>query len=31
MLKVPQKLEYAIRAMIELAVRREDGALVPGT
>jgi Rrf2 family protein len=29
MLKVPQKLEYAIRAMIELAVRREDGALVP--
>src|SRR4029078_3306665 len=29
MLKVPQKLEYAIRAMIELSVRREDDALVP--
>ena len=29
MLKVPQKLEYAIRAMIELSVRREDGVLVP--
>lgn len=29
MLKISQKLEYAMRAMIELAARREDGALVP--
>jgi Rrf2 family protein len=29
MLKISQKLEYAIRAMIELAERRDDGALVP--
>ena len=29
MLKVSQKLEYAMRAMIELANRRSDGALVP--
>lgn len=29
MLKISQKLEYAMRAMIELAVRREDGGLVP--
>ncbi len=29
MLKVSQKLEYAMRAMIELAARREDGVLVP--
>lgn len=29
MLKVSQKLEYAMRAMIELAGRRDDGALVP--
>ena len=29
MLKVSQKLEYAMRAMIELAQRREDGGLVP--
>jgi Rrf2 family transcriptional regulator, cysteine metabolism repressor len=29
MLKVSQKLEYAMRAMIELARRREEGALVP--
>ena len=29
MLKVPQKLEYAMRAMIELAQRRDEGALVP--
>jgi Rrf2 family protein len=29
MLKVSQKLEYAMRAMIELAQRREEGALVP--
>ena len=29
MLKVPQKLEYAIRAMIELTVRRDDDVLVP--
>jgi Rrf2 family protein len=28
MLKISQKLEYAMRAMIELAVRRDDG-LVP--
>jgi len=29
MLKISQKLEYAIRAMIELAERRDDGSLVP--
>ena len=29
MLKVSQKLEYAMRAMIELAQRREPGTLVP--
>jgi Rrf2 family protein len=29
MLKVPQKLEYAIRAMIELASQRDEGSLVP--
>ncbi|HTG47175.1 MAG TPA: Rrf2 family transcriptional regulator [Actinomycetota bacterium] len=29
MLKVPQKLEYAMRAMIELAQRGDDDALVP--
>jgi Rrf2 family protein len=29
MLKVSQKLEYAMRAMIELAQRREEGSLVP--
>ena len=29
MLKVPQKLEYAMRAMIELAQRRDEGTLVP--
>jgi len=29
MLKVSQKLEYAMRAMIELAQGREQGALVP--
>ena len=29
MLKISQKLEYAIRAMIELAVRRPTGELVP--
>lgn len=29
MLKVSQKLEYAIRAMIELASHRDDGVLVP--
>lgn len=29
MLKVSQKLEYAMRAMIELALRRESGVLVP--
>jgi len=28
-LKVSQKLEYAMRAMIELANRRSDRALVP--
>jgi Rrf2 family protein len=28
-LKVSQKLEYAMRAMIELALAREGGALVP--
>jgi Rrf2 family protein len=28
-LKISQKLEYAIRAMIELAVRRPSGELVP--
>jgi Rrf2 family protein len=29
MLKVSQKLEYAMRAMIELAQRREEGVLIP--
>src|SRR3990172_1535753 len=29
MLKVSQKLEYAMRAMIELTLRREEGVLVP--
>lgn len=29
MLKVSQKLEYAMRAMIELAERRDDDGLVP--
>ena len=29
MLKVSQKLEYAMRAMIELADRRHEGTLVP--
>lgn len=29
MLKVSQKLEYAMRAMIELAKRRDEGTLVP--
>ncbi len=29
MLKVSQRLEYAMRAMIELAMRREDGGLTP--
>ncbi len=29
MLKISQKLEYAMRAMIELALRKDDGALVP--
>lgn len=29
MLKISQKLEYAMRAMIELAVRRDSGQLVP--
>jgi Rrf2 family protein len=29
MLKISQKLEYAMRAMIELSLRREGGALVP--
>ena len=29
MLKISQKLEYAMRAMIELAARREGGVLVP--
>jgi DNA-binding IscR family transcriptional regulator len=28
-LKVSQKLEYAMRAMIELAQRRDEGVLVP--
>jgi DNA-binding IscR family transcriptional regulator len=28
-LKVSQKLEYAMRAMIELSLRREEGVLVP--
>jgi Rrf2 family protein len=28
-LKISQKLEYAIRAMIELALRRSEGLLVP--
>jgi Rrf2 family protein len=29
MLKVSQKLEYAMRAMIELAQRRDEGVLLP--
>jgi Rrf2 family protein len=29
LLKVSQKLEYAMRAMIELAQRRDEGVLVP--
>ncbi len=29
MLKISQKLEYAMRAMIELSIRRDEGALVP--
>lgn len=29
MLKISQKLEYAMRAMIELAARRDEEALVP--
>ncbi|MEO8477000.1 MAG: Rrf2 family transcriptional regulator [Actinomycetota bacterium] len=29
MLKISQKLEYAMRAMIELAQHREEGVLVP--
>ncbi len=29
MLKVSQRLEYAMRAMIELALRRREGVLVP--
>jgi Rrf2 family protein len=29
MLKISQKLEYAMRAMIELALRKDSGALVP--
>ncbi len=29
MLKISQKLEYAMRAMIELAQRRDEGVLVP--
>jgi Rrf2 family protein len=29
MLRISQKLEYAMRAMIELALRREDAGLVP--
>jgi Rrf2 family protein len=29
MLKISQKLEYAMRAMIELSTRRENGVLVP--
>ncbi len=29
MLKISQKLEYAMRAMIELAARRDDPGLVP--
>jgi len=28
-LKISQKLEYAMRAMIELSVRRDEGVLVP--
>jgi Rrf2 family protein len=28
-LKISQKLEYAMRAMIELSLRRDDGVLVP--
>lgn len=29
MLKISQKLEYAIRAMIELTLRKDEGVLVP--
>lgn len=29
MLRISQRLEYAMRAMIELSLRRESGALVP--
>jgi len=29
MLKISQKLEYAMRAMIELSLRRDEGVLVP--
>ncbi|HEX5950590.1 MAG TPA: Rrf2 family transcriptional regulator [Actinomycetota bacterium] len=29
MLKISQKLEYAMRAMIELSTRRDEGVLVP--
>ena len=29
MLKISQKLEYAMRAMIELALRKDEGVLVP--
>jgi hypothetical protein len=29
MLKISQKLEYAMRAMIELAQRKDEGVLVP--
>src|SRR5580765_5932769 len=29
MLKISQRLEYAMRAMIELSLRREGGGLVP--
>jgi len=29
LLKISQKLEYAMRAMIELSLRRDEGALVP--
>jgi Rrf2 family protein len=29
LLKISQKLEYAMRAMIELAIRRDSGQLVP--
>jgi Rrf2 family protein len=29
LLKISQKLEYAMRAMIELAIRRDSGQLIP--